>query len=142
MKQRITGLVSLHEIPFSSRALQREEGNCPHYTKRGREGGMWGGKGERQRGIAKISPNPSLFFMLPPRCSLHGCRPTCDITFINTGSCFVFFSFLFFSSLFGKVGETGEREEKVTLALKPAIVFPPGQPANQAAQSEREREIG
>lgn len=28
----------------------------------------------------------------------------------------------------------------MTLALKPAIVFPPGHPANQAAQSERERE--
>lgn len=26
----------------------------------------------------------------------------------------------------------------MTLALKPAIVFPPGHPANQAAQSERE----
>ena len=37
-------------------------------------------------------------------------------------------------------GIEGGREEKVTLALKPAIVFPPGQPANQAAQSERERE--
>ena len=47
MKQRIRGLVSLHEIPFSSRALQREEGNCPHCTKRGREGGMRGERGRK-----------------------------------------------------------------------------------------------
>lgn len=42
MKQRIRGLVSLHEIPFSSRALQREEGNWPHYTKRDERGEAWG----------------------------------------------------------------------------------------------------
>lgn len=63
MKQRIRGLVSLHEIPFSSCALQREEGNWPHYTKRGRDGGVGGG-GERQRGIAKILLDLS-FFMFP-----------------------------------------------------------------------------
>lgn len=50
MKQRIRGLVSLHEIPFSSRALQREEGNWPHYTKREGEGGVWGDWGGRWKG--------------------------------------------------------------------------------------------
>lgn len=62
MKQRIRGLVSLHEIPFSSCALQREEGNWPHYTKRGRDAGV-GGE-ERQRGIPEILLDLS-FFMFP-----------------------------------------------------------------------------
>lgn len=131
MKQRIRGLVSLHEIPFSSRALQRKEGNWPHYTKRGREGGVGRG-GERRREPAE---NLFLFFVdVSPRVALHGCRLTCDSTFINTGSIFALCL-----SLLGGRGVLGGGD-KVTLALKPAIVLPPGQSAKQAAQSERERE--
>lgn len=36
-------------------------------------------------------------------------------------------------------GENGAGDLKVTLALKPVIVFPPGGLTNQAAQSERDR---
>lgn len=118
-----------------------------HIVQKEGEREACGGKGEEdgEGEGAKTSPYPPLFFMFPPRCSaLHGCRPTCDITYINTGSCFCFV--VFFSPCLAKRGGEREggreegREEKVTLALKPAIVFPPGQPANQAAQSERARE--
>lgn len=71
MKQRIRGLVSLHEIPFSSRALQREEGNWPHYTKREGEGGVCGDWGGRWKGGGKKSfLNTLLFFTSPvfPQC--------------------------------------------------------------------------
>ena len=58
---------------------------------------------------AKTSPYPPLFFMFPPCCSaLHGCRPTCDITYINTGSCFCFVVFFFL--LVWQRGREGERE--------------------------------
>ena len=76
-----------------------------HIVQKEREGGMRGERGEEdgEGEDAKTSPYPPLFFMFPPCCSaLHGCRPTCDITYINTGSCFCFV--VFFSSLFGKEG--------------------------------------
>lgn len=71
MKQRIRGLVSLHEIPFSSRALQREEGNWPHYRKSRREGGVEGGGSRKQQCSSFLST------------ALHDCCPTCDTIFIT-----------------------------------------------------------
>jgi len=128
MKLRIRGLVSVHEIPFSSRTLQREEGNCPHYTERGREGGM-GGKGERWRRIAKN------LFLCFPRATLHGCRPTNDITFINTGSCF------FFLSLFGKEEERegGSEGEKSDIGLETCYCLA-SRTASQPGSSVREKD--
>lgn len=65
----------------------------------------------------------------------HGCcfvSAPCHIPFKHFSS-----SHFFFSLFFGrKVVES--RGGEVTLALKPAIVFPPGHPANQAARSERQ----
>lgn len=73
--------------------------------------------------------------------ALHGCHPTCDITFICTVSSSILFpppslSFL----VWQRRREGGEGGKKVTLALKPAIVFPPGRQASQAAQSVRDSE--
>lgn len=91
MKQRIRGLVSLHEIPFSSCALQREEGNWPRYTKRGSEGGVGGG-GERQTEIAKILLDPSLLFffvMFPHQAALRAASPVTSHLSIQE-ACFFF----------------------------------------------------
>lgn len=120
MKQRIRSLVSLHEIPFSSCAPQRKEGNWPHYTKRGGEGGEC------------VCLCILLNALQIPHAALRDCCPTCNITFINT----IFFA------LFSLVWQQTKRGGGVTLALKPAIVLPPGQPANQATQSQRERRSG
>lgn len=130
MKQRIRGLVSLHEIPFSSRALQREEGNWPHYTKREGEGGVCGDWGGRWKGGGK--KKLSEYFAVFHISSLStvplsmAATPTCDITYSNTGG---FFRFAVFWQ--------GEEVGGVTLALKPAMVLPPGQTTRQLSKRKR-----
>lgn len=139
MKQRIRGLVSLHEIPFSSCALQREEGNWPHYTKRGRDGGVGGGGG-RQRGIAKILLDLS-FFMFP--LALLCVAATTPVTsHLSTQEAFL----SPFLTLFGKRGREGregcgggegERHWTWTLLLS---CLQDSQPTRLLSQRDRERE--
>lgn len=134
MKQRIRGLVSLHEIPFPLAPYKGKKA-IVHIIQTAEERETWGKGGEMGR-IAKISRNTLLLFMFPPCCSAW--LPPNLWHHIHTVSCFTYFSLSFLVWQRGWEGSE-QREERVTLALKPAIVFPPGHPANQAAQSERER---
>lgn len=130
MKQRIRGLVSLHEIPFSSRALQREEGNWPHYTKREGEGGVCGDWGGRWRGGAKKSfLNTLLFFTSPvfPQCHSAWLPPPPVTSHIAIQEVFLGLPFFW----------QGEEVGGVTLALKPAMVLPPGQTTRQLSKRKR-----
>lgn len=104
MKQRIRGLVSLHEIPFSSRTLQREEGNWPHYRKSKREGGVEGAEGGERWSRNRLC---SCFRST----ALHDCCPTCDTTFINTGSLFFLLCLFFTRENEEKVKKIGDRRD-------------------------------
>lgn len=131
MKQRIRGLVSLHEIPFSSRALQREEGNWPHYTKREGEGGVCGDWGGRWKGggAKKSFLNTLLFFTSPvfPQCHSAWLPPPPVTSHIAIQEVFLGLPFFW----------QGEEVGGVTLALKPAMVLPPGQTTRQLSKRKR-----
>lgn len=141
MKQRIRGLVSLHEIPFSSCALQREEGNWPHYTKRGRDGGVGGGGG-RQRGIAKILLDLS-FFMFP--LALLCVAATTPVTsHLSTQEAFL----SPFLTLFGKRGREGSEgcggERESDIGLEPCYCLASrtaSEPGCSVRETERERKM-
>lgn len=129
MKQRIRGLVSLHEIPFSSRALQREEGNWPHYTKREGEGGVCGDWGGRWKGGGKKKLSEFAVFHISSLStvplSMAATPPVTSHIAIQE----VFFRFAVFWQ--------GEEVGGVTLALKPAMVLPPGQTTRQLSKRKR-----
>lgn len=98
--------------------------------------GVGGGKSDRIRGCF-------LSLLLDTRrCLAWLPGGTCDITFICTVSTSILFfpPLSFLPCLAERKRRWGGGRKKVTLALKPAIVFPPGRPASQAAQSVRDSE--
>ena len=99
MKQRIRGLVSLHEIPFSSCALQRKDGNCPHYTNRGREGR--GEMGEMEAFCKNLYESIVVFDVSPTLLCMAAAPPVTSHLSIQEA--------VLFLSLFGKEEEEGGR---------------------------------
>ncbi len=94
-------------------------------------------RGEMEGGCRNLTQSIVVFYVSPALLCMAAAPPVTSHLSIQEAVLLLFFSF--FPCLAKRERREG-REEKVTLALKPAIVLPPGQPANQAAQSERERE--